>query len=54
MNGPREIGYLRNSLWASDARPHTDHDFRAFQRREGVSPYRWRCRHLNQPEAGRH
>jgi AraC-like DNA-binding protein len=25
--------------------------FRAFQRWEGVSPYRWRCRRMNQPPA---
>jgi AraC-like DNA-binding protein len=46
-----EIAYL---LGFEDANSF----FRAFQRREGVSPYRWRCRHVNQPEAekgaGRH
>ena len=31
----------------------TNSFFRAFQRWEGVSPHRWRCRHLNQPDAGK-
>ena len=29
----------------------TNSFFRAFQRWEGVSPYRWRCHRLNQPDA---
>ena len=39
-----EVAYL---LGFADANSF----FRAFQHREGVSPYRWRCRHENQPEA---
>jgi len=41
-----EVAYL---LGFADANSF----FRAFQRREGVSPYRWRCRHVNQPDAAR-
>ena len=40
-----EVAYL---LGFADANSF----FRAFQRREGVSPYRWRCCQVNQPEAG--